>query len=330
MPGDSMSSGPKVSIVIPVYNGSNYLREAIDSALAQTYKNIEIIVVNDGSQDNGKTEEIAKSYGDKICYFSKNNGGVATALNFGIREMKGEYFSWLSHDDLYLPEKIQVQMDYLRKERRDVIVYSDCNFVDGKSRFIRRVTIDPVEPGDFRYALFVGLLPLHGCTLLIPKTCFEKVGFFNEQLKTSQDCEMWYRMSNEYEFKHIPQALVNSRLHPEQGSRTMGRLSYDESNQLDIQFVTQLFSENIPPSRIFQVVSGLIFKVKLDAAAHALSLGRRKLGNQRFAVRIKAWPNIALYKTLLMLFQGIRFILQIPFIRSIRFRLRLLLRRPGH
>ncbi len=95
------ANNPKVSIVIPVYNGSDFLREAIDSALAQTYRNIEIVVVNDGSQDDGKTEHVALSYGNKIRYFSKPNGGVASALNRAIREMTGEYFSWLSHDDLY-------------------------------------------------------------------------------------------------------------------------------------------------------------------------------------------------------------------------------------
>ncbi|MDD4547058.1 MAG: glycosyltransferase family A protein, partial [Oscillospiraceae bacterium] len=94
---------PLVSIVIPVYNGSNYLAEAVDSALAQTYKNIEIVVVNDGSNDEGATEKVAKSYGDKIRYFSKENGGVSSALNLGIENMKGDYFSWLSHDDLYKP-----------------------------------------------------------------------------------------------------------------------------------------------------------------------------------------------------------------------------------
>jgi len=80
---------PKVSIIIPVYNGSNYLREAIDSALAQTYKNIEIIVINDGSSDEGRTEAIAKSYGDKIRYIYKKNGGVSTALNVGILAAEG-------------------------------------------------------------------------------------------------------------------------------------------------------------------------------------------------------------------------------------------------
>ena len=105
---------PLVSIIIPVYNGGNYLAEAIDSALAQTYKNLEIIVVNDGSCDNGKTEEIALSYGDKIRYFRKENGGSSSALNYGIKQMNGEWFSWLSHDDLYYPEKIEKQVNYIK------------------------------------------------------------------------------------------------------------------------------------------------------------------------------------------------------------------------
>ena len=79
---------PKISIVIPAYNASNYLSEAIDSALAQTYPNVEIIVVNDGSKDDGATRAVALSYGDKIRYFEKENGGSSSALNMGIATMK--------------------------------------------------------------------------------------------------------------------------------------------------------------------------------------------------------------------------------------------------
>ena len=81
-----MALSPKVSIVIPVYNGADLLSQAIDSALAQTYFPIEILVVNDGSGDGGATERIALSYGEKVRYFSKANGGVASALNFAIQE----------------------------------------------------------------------------------------------------------------------------------------------------------------------------------------------------------------------------------------------------
>ena len=101
------SRKPLVSIVIPVYNGANYLRQAIESALGQTWENCEILVVNDGSDDGGDTEQAALEFKDRIRYFRKENGGVASALNYGIQRMQGEYFSWLSHDDWYYPDKIE-------------------------------------------------------------------------------------------------------------------------------------------------------------------------------------------------------------------------------
>ena len=111
---------PKVSIVIPVYNGSNYLKDAIDSALSQTYNNLEIIVVNDGSNDEGKTKAIAEPYGNKIIYLEKENGGASSALNLAIKKMTGDYFSWLSHDDMYYPNKISRQVEELQNYDKKV------------------------------------------------------------------------------------------------------------------------------------------------------------------------------------------------------------------
>ena len=83
---------PLVSVIIPVYNGGDYLAEAINSVLSQSYPNIEIIVVNDGSDDEDLTEKVALSFGERIRYFSKKNGGVSSALNFGLKKMKGDFF----------------------------------------------------------------------------------------------------------------------------------------------------------------------------------------------------------------------------------------------
>ena len=110
-----MEYKPLVSIIIPVYNGDLYLKEAIQSCLNQTYSNIEIIVVNDGSTDGGKSAQIAKEFEGQIRYFEKENGGVSSALNYGISKMRGEWFSWLSHDDLYLPEKIEKQINAVQE-----------------------------------------------------------------------------------------------------------------------------------------------------------------------------------------------------------------------
>lgn len=217
---------PKVSIIIPVYMGTNYqhpdyLREALDSALGQTYENIEVIVINDGSNDGGKTEAIAKSYGDKIRYFYKENGGVASALNVGLREMKGEYFSWLSHDDVYCPDKIERQVRYLEnKTDKNIITYCAEEIIDENSQSIKIFRVDK------RYLKNIYLTILStsigGCSLLIPKVCFERVGLFNEKLKTTQDNEMWLRIAREgFKFDYIPDVLDKSRIHSEQSGNRL-------------------------------------------------------------------------------------------------------------
>jgi glycosyltransferase involved in cell wall biosynthesis len=214
------TGNPLVSIIIPVYNGSNYLREAIDSALAQTYSPCEIMVVNDGSNDKGKTEAVALSYGSRIKYFVKPNGGVATALNYGIRSMTGEFFSWLSHDDLYMPEKIQRQMDRLRSLPEDTIILSDYFFVNELSKAVGRVRLHISSNEGFR-RLLVTNTSIHGCTLLLPKRSFDVVESFDETLQTTQDYHLWFLMSSRFRFVNIPEPLVCSRVHALQGSRTL-------------------------------------------------------------------------------------------------------------
>lgn len=211
-------NSPLVSIIIPVYNGAKYMREAIGSALAQTYKNTEVIVVNDGSSDGGRTRRIALSYGDKIRYFEKENGGVSTALNLGLANMKGDYFSWLSHDDVYFSEKVAEQIDYLGKCDRETILFCNYMFIDEKSKKIIDNTLDHelLEKKPI-YALLRGWI--HGCTLLIHRSCFEAVGLFDATLRSTQDYDLWFRMAKKYEFVHMPRILVKSRFHAEQGSK---------------------------------------------------------------------------------------------------------------
>lgn len=208
---------PLVSIVIPVYNGSNYLNQAIDSALAQTYKNIEIIVVNDGSKDDGATDAIAKSYGDKIRYFHKENGGCGSALNVGLTKIKGDYFSWLSHDDLYKINKIEHQINTLKSlDNLDTIIYGGYKLIDNNSN--EYATVDPrnVLPKE---KLNIALMPLlrgliHGCALLIPSKLFKEIGNFNEKLLCTQDYDLWFKFLNKYPIHFDNELLTLGREHP--------------------------------------------------------------------------------------------------------------------
>lgn len=222
---DDIPFYPIVTIVIPVYNGANYLRDAIDSALAQSYTNIEVIVVNDGSSDEGQTEAIAMSYGERIRYFSKINGGVASALNMGISMAQGEYVSWLSHDDLYLPNKIERQITLLgRQTNKRVIIYSDYEALDVANNKIQTCAISHILPYDYLQDILSLLFSadLHGCTLLLPRACFVEAGFFNEQLKTTQDYDLWFKLLRQkYEFVHLPEVQVRARRHQDQGTYLM-------------------------------------------------------------------------------------------------------------
>jgi glycosyltransferase involved in cell wall biosynthesis len=219
---------PLVSIVIPVYNGSNYMREAIDSALAQIYKNIEVLVINDGSNDNGATREIALSYGNKIRYFEKLNGGVATALNLGIRKMKGEYFSWLSHDDVYYPDKIEKQINYLKTQiDKNIGLYGDFVFIDSYSSVVRFEKIRHKKKNSL-YSVLNGLI--HGCTLLIPKIFFNEFGLFDSSLATTQDYALWFNFFKKYKIHHISHYFVKSRVHSQQGSNTISSFCEEREN----------------------------------------------------------------------------------------------------
>ena len=102
---------PTVSVVIPVYNGDRYLAEAITSVLDQTYKNFELIVVDDGSTDG--SAEIAKSYKQAVLYTFQPNGGLSKARNTGLALARGKYIAFLDHDDLWLPHKLARQVTYL-------------------------------------------------------------------------------------------------------------------------------------------------------------------------------------------------------------------------
>ena len=212
-----MASNPNFSIVIPVYNGSNYLKEAIDSALGQTSKDVEVIVVNDGSNDGGQTEAIAKSYGDKIRYFYKENGGVASALNLGIKNMRGEWFAWLSHDDLFSNNRIEQDLILIDKNPEAKVTFCMIKLIDSQGEII----------GDIQYPIekvtncYEALTYVDMCTTTIHKSCFEKVGLFNEFKKTTQDVEMTLRLSRVTPFYLNNKSITYKREHLNRGTYTL-------------------------------------------------------------------------------------------------------------
>lgn len=223
------------------------MREAIDSALQQTYKNIEIIVVNDGSTDNGKTEAIAKEYGDKIRYFCKENGGVSTALNTGIKQMRGEYFSWLSHDDVYMPDKVEMQVRALSAlEDKTTVVCCGSVHIDKDSKLIG--TMPDVDLNDVKLFTWEDMLfdllkngSMNGCALLIKRTIFDDVGYFDEKLRFNQDGFMWTKIFlKKYSMISIPNICVKGRIHGKQLTQTGQALFHSDCEVMSHELIPKL------------------------------------------------------------------------------------------
>lgn len=211
----------KVSIVIPVYNAEKYLDECITSALEQTYGDVEIIAVNDGSKDNSL--EVLKKYSNKIKIIDKKNGGTPTALNAGIRVMTGEWFKWLSADDVLLKPAIEsliLETKKLGPESQSTIFYSNYNLIDHSSNIVGKF----IEPNYNNLSTFEKNVILldnyygNGITSLIHKSLFDQFGLFDENIGFQEDYEFWLRccLLHGCKMHLVLEILANYRVHEEQ------------------------------------------------------------------------------------------------------------------
>jgi glycosyltransferase involved in cell wall biosynthesis len=299
-----MNYHPKVSIIIPVYNGSNYLSESINCALTQTYSNIEVIVVNDGSCDNGASEQIAQRYGDKIRYFAKQNGGVSSALNLGISKATGEWISWLSHDDLYYPNKIEKQVvflnDLLKKDPstdlNKTVVFCDGELIDANGRLLFRYDQRQNHTEDNLELMLRNIMHnyLGGNTFLLPIECFKDIGSFNEELRTVQDFDFWYRLLfAKYRFCNVKEILVKGRIHGAQVTFTQAAKGRQEMKGFYQRFLKDLSSHKDFSSFDALKRSGCYIAAKGFFAEALVSLNYAR--NINFIASLIYYPLIILY-----------------------------------
>jgi glycosyltransferase involved in cell wall biosynthesis len=211
--------------VIPVYNQERYVEECVESALDQTYRDREVVVVDDGSTD--RSADLLRALGDRIRLIQQPNAGFAAALNSGIARSRGEYVAWLSSDDLFLPTKLERQVAHLDAHPEVDLVYTDFYEIDEAGRVIRAVH-SPwyADRREFvRRMLWNNFV--NGSSVLMRRSAFEAVGGFPTWPRFQADGIMWFRMLARGSFGHIPELLTRYRVHAGQGSRDVARLQRD-------------------------------------------------------------------------------------------------------
>jgi glycosyltransferase involved in cell wall biosynthesis len=197
---------PLVSIILPTYNGSRYIPEAIKSCLEQTYSHLELIIIDDGSKDN--TAQIVRSFKDprlKFIRLDQNQGHIA-ALNKGFAVSKGGYLTWTSDDNYYALDAIAVMLEELTRSKVDFI-YSRYHVIDEKGNIQRQGRTEP--PAYLDIDNCVG-----GC-FLYRRRVYEIIGDFNSEAFLAEDYEYWLRVRAKFKMKNIDAVLYYYRNHPE-------------------------------------------------------------------------------------------------------------------
>jgi glycosyltransferase involved in cell wall biosynthesis len=221
-----MSTVAKVSVIIPTYNHERYIRESVSSVLGQTYPNIEILVVDDGSTD--QTKKALAAYLSKINYIYKPNGGTSSALNTGMVRATGRYISWLSADDVFRPEKIAKQVAKMESEPGLGFIYSSFAVIDALGK-IQYEIHSPYysDKKEMVLKLAKGCF-INGSTVMIRKAALEKVGVFDESLPQAHDYDLWLRLIHAYPVGFQDEILLNYRWHGENMSQQPDKASIQE------------------------------------------------------------------------------------------------------
>ena len=206
-----------VSVIIPVYNSAQFLKKSLESVVNQTYSNIEIICINDGSTDNSL--EILKQYSDKIIIISQENHGLTSALNAGIKQMKGNWFKWFSPDDLMYPNTIE-SLVKAAKKYPNTIIYSNWKIIDKNDHILREFyesNYNKLSTFEYNIRLLDGQ-QINVNTSLIPSNLLEMYSIrkIKESVAIDYDFFLHCALLNNTKFYLISQPLIKYRIHPKQ------------------------------------------------------------------------------------------------------------------
>ena len=241
------NSNPKISIVLPVYNGAKYLGQAIESCLNQTHRNIELIIVDDCSTD--ETPDIVRSHNDQRIRYVRNkkNQRLPRSLNIGFALATGEYLTWTSDDNEFLPEAVAVMLDFLIKNKDIDFVYADnlSKFLDTGETKKRNIS----TPENIQERNCIG-----ACYLYTRKV-YETVGGFNPDYELVEDYEYWVRVWQKFRMHYLPQVLYIYGEHSKSltGTRMMGVILFDKIMKYRYGFIT--FAQFFDAAKQFLLVS---------------------------------------------------------------------------
>ena len=225
---------PSVSVVIPTYNRGQLLEQAIQSVLDQTYRDLELIVVDDGSTDDTRRRVVAVA-DDRVRYIHQRNAGLAGARNTGIREARGDYVAFLDDDDVWMAEKLERQMAIMQSRPNVAVVHCGFRFVDLEGNPVSMEYRRPPSRGSlYEDLMYANVISGSGSAAVVRARCFIDAGTFDPTLRAREDQDMWRRLALAgHEFACVDEALVDIRWHAANMQKDPRRMAEANMRYLD-------------------------------------------------------------------------------------------------
>ncbi len=220
-----MNDKPLISVIIPSYNSAHFVTHAVRSALGQTYRPLEVIVVDDGSTDD--TQRALSDFEGEIRYVYQANKGAPGARNTGIRQSRGDFVAFLDADDEWCPDKLSLQVPILCADSRVALVHSDITFLEVSSgrRYQKSETKEMCQGRCYEAMFFDwNVTP---STVVVRRECIEAVGLFDESLVSGcEELDLWFRLARWYDFAYVPMPLTVYRLHSTNMTRNTHKMDH--------------------------------------------------------------------------------------------------------
>ncbi|MBN1497643.1 MAG: glycosyltransferase [Spirochaetes bacterium] len=294
---------PSFSVILPTFNRNVTVREAVDSVLGQTLADYELIVIDDGSTDD--TAAIEQEYGSRLKYIRQENRGVSAARNTGVRVSSGDWIAFLDSDDLWLPEKLARQADYIAS-RPDVIIHQTDEQWIRKGRRVNPGRRHLKREGNI-FIESLELCLISPSAVVMTRDCFDRYGPFDENLPACEDYDLWLKITKDEWIGLVPEQLVVRRGgHPDQlSSRYRGmdrfrvysilRLLSEQGETLDPGYSAQAFSMLIKKSTVLldgaKKRGRLDFADRLEEIMAVLSAGGHEFGDTGFLLTGPDWAD---------------------------------------
>jgi glycosyltransferase involved in cell wall biosynthesis len=219
---------PRVSVIIPAYNTATYLQAALDSVLAQTFADWEVVLCDDGSTDQTRAlvEAAMPAFQGRLRYVYQTNRGLPAARNTAIRNSSGEFLALLDADDVWLPQRLERGVALMDRDRSLGLVHGYVARIDVRGEFVEFPARPPLKylSGNIARNIYTRRAHLICPTILFRKECVDAVGLFDETMRSTEDRDMWFRIAERYRVGYIDEVLANYRISPNSMSRDKDRM----------------------------------------------------------------------------------------------------------